>query len=87
MYIQARGKFVLQARRIVRFKSLVQFMSDMPKLLFVGIVERACRATVVREIPGIADCFQTQGDGSESEIKVHYHYPQLYRVRAHNGPF
>lgn len=49
-------------------------MSDMPKLLFVGIVERACRATVIREIPGIADCFQTEGDGSEPEIKVYYHY-------------
>jgi len=45
----------------------------MPKLLFVGIVERACRATVIREIPGISDCFQVKDDGqkgSEPEIKV-----------------
>ena len=61
--------------RIVILKSLiVQFMSDMPKLLFVGIVERACRGTVVREIPAITDCFQTKDDsrkGSEPEIKVY----------------
>jgi len=34
----------------------------MPKLLFVGIVERACRATIVREIPGISECFQVKDD-------------------------
>jgi hypothetical protein len=57
-------------------------MSDMPKLLFVGIVERACRATVIREIPGIADCFQSKGDSQERsapEIKVRYRCPQPYR--------
>jgi hypothetical protein len=57
-------------------------MSDMPKLLFVGIVERACLATVVREIPGITDCFQTKDDsrkGSEPEVKVHYRYAQPCR--------
>lgn len=51
----------------------LQFSPDMPKLLFVGIVERACRATIVREIPGIADCFQvkdTSQKGKEPEIKV-----------------
>lgn len=56
-------------------------MSDMPKLLFVGIVERACRATVVREIPGISNCFQTKDDsqkGAEPETKVHYHYSRPY---------
>jgi len=43
------------------------------KLLFVGIVERACRTTVIREIPGISECFQVKDDsqkGSEPEIKV-----------------
>ena len=83
MYIQARGKSVLPFRSIVTFKSLtVQFTSDMPKLLFVGIVERACRATVVREIPGISDCFQTKDDsqkGAEPEIKVHCCYFHPYR--------
>ncbi|KAF8812281.1 beta and beta-prime subunits of DNA dependent RNA-polymerase [Phlegmacium glaucopus] len=41
-------------------------------LLFVGIVERACRTTVVREIPGISDCFQTKESqkGAEPEIKL-----------------
>jgi DNA-directed RNA polymerase I subunit RPA1 len=45
----------------------------MPKLLFVGIVERVCRATVVREIPGISECFQVKDDskkGEEAKIKV-----------------
>lgn len=47
----------------------------MPKLLFVGIIERACRATVVREIPGISECFQVKDDskkGAEPEIKVNF---------------
>jgi DNA-directed RNA polymerase I subunit RPA1 len=30
---------------------------NFPKLLLVGVLERACRKTVIREIPGIADCF------------------------------
>ena len=45
----------------------------MPKLLFVGIVERTCRATIIREIPGITECFQTKDDNKkigEPEIKV-----------------
>lgn len=51
----------------------------MPKLLFVGIVERTCRATVIREIPGITDCFQVKDDskkGQEPEIKVSH--PQMF---------
>lgn len=50
-----------------------QFRPDMPKLLFVGIIERTCRATIVREIPGITDCFQTKEDsktGGEPTVKV-----------------
>lgn len=46
----------------------------MPKLLFVGIVERTCCATIIREIPGITECFQAKDDskkGGEPEIKVH----------------
>lgn len=43
----------------------------MPKLLFVGIIERACRGTVIREIPGISDCFQVKDTKpSETGIKV-----------------
>ncbi|EFI27675.1 RNA polymerase I largest subunit [Coprinopsis cinerea okayama7 len=51
----------------------VEFRPDMPKLLFVGIIERTCRATVVREIPGITDCFQVKEDskkGGEPQIKL-----------------
>lgn len=49
-----------------------QFSSNMPKLLFVGIVERVCRATVIREIPGILECFQSRDKNrkGEDEIKV-----------------
>ncbi|KAF8631529.1 hypothetical protein AX15_002287 [Amanita polypyramis BW_CC] len=50
----------------------LEFQSDMPKLLFVGIIERTCRTTVIREIPGISECFQTKEEknGQESEIKI-----------------
>jgi len=51
-----------------------QFLSDIPKLLFVGVIERTCRATIIREIPGITECFQTKDDSKkngEPEIKVH----------------
>jgi DNA-directed RNA polymerase I subunit RPA1 len=39
----------------------------------VGIVERTCRATIIREIPGITECFQVKQDsknGGEPEVKV-----------------
>lgn len=45
----------------------------MPKLLFVGIIERTCRAAVVREIPGITDCFAVKEEdkkGGVAKIKV-----------------
>ncbi|KAL0949316.1 hypothetical protein HGRIS_009392 [Hohenbuehelia grisea] len=40
----------------------LQFNPDMPKLLLVGIIERTCRSTVIREIPGITDCFAVKDD-------------------------
>lgn len=45
----------------------------MPKLLFVGIIERTCRATIIREIPGIRECFHAKDDsrGGQPEVKVH----------------
>ena len=39
----------------------------MPKLLLVGLVERACVKTVIREIPGITDCFKSK-DNNVDEI-------------------
>ncbi|KIK67830.1 hypothetical protein GYMLUDRAFT_1014032 [Collybiopsis luxurians FD-317 M1] len=48
----------------------LDFPSDMPKLLLVGIIERTCRATVIREIPGITDCFQTKEEGKKGEQSV-----------------
>ncbi|KZT72559.1 beta and beta-prime subunits of DNA dependent RNA-polymerase [Daedalea quercina L-15889] len=43
----------------------LQFGSSMPKLLLVGIVERTCVRTVIREIPGITDCFKSREDASD----------------------
>ena len=41
----------------------------MPKLLLVGIIEQTCRQTIVRQIPGITDCFRVKDDTSD-KIKV-----------------
>ncbi|KAK1231823.1 hypothetical protein PQX77_005037 [Marasmius sp. AFHP31] len=51
---------------------VLSFSSDLPKLLLVGIIERTCRATVVREIPGITDCFQNKEEknGQDAVIKL-----------------
>ncbi|KAF5333685.1 hypothetical protein D9611_002553 [Ephemerocybe angulata] len=46
----------------------VEFRPDIPKLLFVGIVERTCRAAIIREIPGITDCFQVKEDGKKGQV-------------------
>ncbi|TFK71780.1 beta and beta-prime subunits of DNA dependent RNA-polymerase [Pluteus cervinus] len=50
----------------------LEFGSEMPKLLFVGVIERACRFTVIREIPGISACFQNKEKvkGGEPIIKL-----------------
>ena len=48
----------------------VKFGANMPKLLLIGLVERTCAKTVVREIPGIVDCFQLAGDDNEGKIVV-----------------
>ncbi|KAF9782967.1 hypothetical protein BJ322DRAFT_1008844 [Thelephora terrestris] len=50
--------------------TLVKFGADMPKLLLVGLVERTCAKTVVREIPGIVDCFQLAGDDNSGKIML-----------------
>lgn len=42
----------------------------MPKLLLVGIVERACVKTVVREIPQISDCFRVREESKDGTMKV-----------------
>ncbi|OBZ76821.1 DNA-directed RNA polymerase I subunit rpa1 [Grifola frondosa] len=45
----------------------LQFGSSMPKLLLVGLVERICVKTVIREIPGITDCFKSKEDDENGE--------------------
>ncbi|KAK0461936.1 uncharacterized protein EV420DRAFT_137191 [Desarmillaria tabescens] len=48
----------------------LEFSSEMPKLLFIGIVERTCRSTIIRQIPGITDCFQVKSDGKSGDSRV-----------------
>ncbi|GBE80006.1 DNA-directed RNA polymerase I subunit rpa1 [Sparassis crispa] len=45
----------------------LSFSATMPKLLLVGIVEKTCVKTVIREIPGITDCFKSKEDGKNGE--------------------
>lgn len=50
--------------------SRTQFEPNLPKLMVVDIVERTCRKTVVREIPGISDCFRVKEANKDGSIKV-----------------
>lgn len=48
----------------------------MPKLLLVGIVEKTCVKTVIREIPGITDCFNSKEDkNGETAYRVSHLQP------------
>jgi DNA-directed RNA polymerase I subunit RPA1 len=47
-----------------------QFDTNLPKLMVVDIVGRTCRKTVVREIPGITDCFRVKEPNKDGSIKV-----------------
>jgi hypothetical protein len=38
--------------------------------MVVDIVERTCRKTIVREIPGIIDCFRVKEANKDGSIKV-----------------
>ncbi|KAJ7752736.1 hypothetical protein DFH07DRAFT_1061572 [Mycena maculata] len=65
----------------------LQFRPDMPKLLLVGILERTCRATIIREIPGITECFQVKEDGKNGETKIKLttngsNFPGLWQFSA-----
>lgn len=43
----------------------------MPKLLLVGIIERTCLKTVIREIAGITDCFLVKDEkNKDAAMKV-----------------
>ena len=55
----------------------------MPKLLLVGLVERVCLKTVIREIPGITDCFKSKEDKSGQELyKVSWKKPALVATES-----
>lgn len=43
----------------------------MPKLLLVGIVEKACQKTIVREINGISGVFLSKDEGKDKQTKVY----------------
>jgi hypothetical protein len=50
---------------------LLKFGEGMPKLLLVGIIEQTCRKTVIREIPGITECFSSKADdGGNITVKM-----------------
>lgn len=58
----------------MKLNIILQFSSDTPKLLLVGIVEKTCLKTVIREIPGITDCFkskETDKHGVETMMVSH----------------
>ncbi|KAG6378763.1 hypothetical protein JVT61DRAFT_13036 [Boletus reticuloceps] len=48
----------------------LEFPADFPKLLLVGIVERACRKTVIREIPDIAECFKLAAEKGTVQLST-----------------
>ncbi|KAI0317937.1 beta and beta-prime subunits of DNA dependent RNA-polymerase [Amylostereum chailletii] len=48
----------------------LEFSAELPKLLLIGIVERTCVKTIVREIPGIADCFRIREENKDGSIKI-----------------
>ncbi|KZS97882.1 beta and beta-prime subunits of DNA dependent RNA-polymerase [Sistotremastrum niveocremeum HHB9708] len=50
-----------------RCKFQLEFGSNFPKVLLVGILERVCAQTVVREIPGITDCFILKGETEKKQ--------------------
>ncbi|TFY55951.1 hypothetical protein EVG20_g9124 [Dentipellis fragilis] len=48
----------------------LKFGADVPKLLLVGIVERTCLKTIVREIPGIVDLFRVREPNKDGSINI-----------------
>ena len=58
----------------------------MPKLLLVGLVERVCLKTVIREIPGITDCFMNEEEGKNGE-KIYSVGPFPRRSHRSNSSF
>ncbi|KAI9507014.1 beta and beta-prime subunits of DNA dependent RNA-polymerase [Russula earlei] len=48
----------------------LEFEPNLPKLLLVELVERTCIKTVIREIPGILDCFRVKEPSKDGSIKI-----------------
>ena len=53
--------------------------------MVVDIVERTCRKTVVREIPGIIDCFRVKEANKDGSIKVSAMSTTLGRSLTNNN--
>lgn len=45
-------------------------MPESPKLLLVGLLEKVCRRTIIREIAGISECFVSKEDSKGGKVKV-----------------
>ncbi|EJU02622.1 subunit of DNA dependent RNA-polymerase [Dacryopinax primogenitus] len=48
----------------------LQFPLSAPKLLLVGLIERCCANSVVREIPGLQNCFVVAADATKRNIQT-----------------
>ncbi|EJD01575.1 beta and beta-prime subunits of DNA dependent RNA-polymerase [Fomitiporia mediterranea MF3/22] len=74
---EVRNTFFLNLKSASSFKFSdsgvsfdLEFPSDQPKLLLVGLVEKACNKTIVREISGIADVFLSKDEGKDKQFKL-----------------
>ncbi|KZT62602.1 beta and beta-prime subunits of DNA dependent RNA-polymerase [Calocera cornea HHB12733] len=48
----------------------LQFPLSAPKLLLVGLIERCCSGSVVREIPGLQNCFVVADDRAKRNLQT-----------------
>ncbi|KZO96375.1 beta and beta-prime subunits of DNA dependent RNA-polymerase [Calocera viscosa TUFC12733] len=48
----------------------LQFPLSAPKLLLVGLIERCCSASVVRELPGLQNCFVVADDRAKRNLQT-----------------
>jgi len=48
----------------------LQFPLSAPKLLLVGLIERCCAGSVVREIPGLQNCFIVADDAAKRNLQT-----------------
>ncbi|KAK0190723.1 hypothetical protein F5146DRAFT_1045469 [Armillaria mellea] len=49
--------------------------------------ERTCRSTIIRQIPGITDCFQVKSDGKSGDSRVTFCVPDVEGVLEDNETY